>query len=281
MTVESISLSEVAHAENLGSNNDRERVDSEGITWAWTCRGREGALFVIGLLVLWEAVAVLVHQSHRYLFPSLTVTMRALWASLPELWKGTWLSFLILVPGYFIAVGAGIFWGILVGTTGWLRRAYMPFARVAAPVPPTVYIPYAIALLPTFRTSAIFVVFVGAFWPVFLNAAAGAAAVPGRFRDIARVLGLSRFEYLWKIVFPASLPHIFSGMEVGLGLSFILLTVAELFGANAGLGRFVQYYADFADYPRMVAGIIYVGLVTFLSMTLLGRVKKRALFWVQ
>jgi NitT/TauT family transport system permease protein len=70
-------------------------------------------------------------------------------------------------------------------------------------------------------------------------------------------------------------------MGVGLALSFILLTVAELFGANAGLGRFVQYYADFADYPKMVAGIVYTGLITFLSMELLERIKRRALFWVR
>jgi NitT/TauT family transport system permease protein len=80
-------------------------------------------------------------------------------------------------------------------------------------------------------------------------------------------------------VFPAALPHIFSGMAVGLAFSFILLTVAELFGANAGLGRFVQYYADFADYPKMVAGILYTGLVTFLAMTGLDAIKRRALFW--
>ena len=83
------------------------------------------------------------------------------------------------------------------------------------------------------------------------------------------------------MIFPASLPHIFSGMGVGLGFSFILLTVAELFGANAGLGRFVQYYADFADYPRMVAGILYTGLVTWLAMTALDKARHRALFWVR
>jgi NitT/TauT family transport system permease protein len=82
-------------------------------------------------------------------------------------------------------------------------------------------------------------------------------------------------------VFPAALPHIFSGMNVGLVFSFIMLTVAELFGASAGLGRFVQYYADYADYPRMVAGILYTGLVVLLAIELLERLKKRALFWVK
>jgi len=84
-----------------------------------------------------------------------------------------------------------------------------------------------------------------------------------------------------RVVFPAALPNIFSGMAVGLALAFILLTVAELFGANQGLGRFVQYYADYADYPRMVAGILYTGMVTFAAMALLDFVKRRVLFWVR
>ncbi|MBI5904022.1 MAG: ABC transporter permease subunit [Deltaproteobacteria bacterium] len=243
--------------------------------------GYEPYLLAAGLLALWHLAASFLPQGGNPLLPAPTVTGKALWTSMPELLKGTYYSFLILVPGYLAAVGAGIAIGLLVGTTGWLDRAFTPFARVASPIPPTVYIPYAIAVLPTFRLSAIFVVFIGAFWPVFLSAAAGAASLEGRYRDNARILGIGGIEYLRKIVFPGALPHIFSGMAVGLALSFILLTVAELFGANAGLGRFVQYYADFADYPRMVAGILYTGVVTFLAMGALDRVKRRALFWVR
>jgi NitT/TauT family transport system permease protein len=159
---------------------------------------------------------------------------------------------------------------------------FLPFAKVAGPVPPTVYIPYAIAILPTFKLSAIFVVFIGAFWPIFQNAVAGAHALEQRYRDNARILGLTGFRVPAARGFPGGLAaHIFTGMAVGLAFSFILLTVAELFGANAGLGRFVQYYADFADYPKMVAGILYTGLVTFLAMTLLDRVRRRSLFWLK
>jgi len=244
-------------------------------------KGKEGVFFAAGLILLWEAIARFSTGQYRFLFPSPATTAKALWISLPELLKGTWCSFLILVPGYLMAVFAGIFWGILVGATEWLQRAFNPFAKVAAPIPPTIYIPYAIALLSTFRTSAIFVVFVGAFWPIFINTASGAAAVPRRYRDDSLILGLSKVEYLWRVVLPSSLPYSFSGMGVGLALSFILLTVAELFGANAGLGRFVQYYADYADYHRMVAGIVYTGLITFVSMELLERIKRRTLFWVR
>ena len=241
----------------------------------------EGSLVWIVLLGAWFAAAEYFPLGDNPLIPSPQITVQALWASLPELWVGTISSFSILLPGFLIATVLGIVFGITVGSSAQLQRIFFPFARVAAPVPPTVYIPYAIAVLPTFQWSAIFVVFIGAFWPIFHNAAAGAHALEARYRDNARILGLRGLEYRWKVVFPAALPHIFSGMAVGLGFSFILLTVAELFGANAGLGRFVQYYADFADYPKMVAGILYTGLITFLAMTVLERIKHRTLFWMR
>ena len=241
--------------------------------------GREGWCLLVALVALWQLASWVVPSKDRFLFPSPFVTIQALSSSLPELGKGTVSSFIILIPGYTAAVLAGIVLGILAGTTRWLERLTVPFTRVVAPVPPTVYVPYAIALLPGFRSAAIAVVFIGAFWPVFVNAMAGAASVPQRLRDNARVLGLGKVEYLHRVVFPSSLTHIFSGMSVGLAMSFIMLTVAELFGANAGLGRFVQFYADFADYPRMVAGILFTGAVTFICMRALDRLKRRALFW--
>ena len=273
-----------ASLETLSTSANREIVKvakpTDSTAWKWW-RGKEGILFLLALVALWQIVSGSIHFSGKYLFPTPAVTARALWLSLPDLLKGTLSSFIILAPGYALAVLTGVIWGLLVGTHGGLNRMFSPFARFASPVPPTVYIPYAIALLPTFKLAAGFVVFIGAFWPIFLNSATGAASLPQRYRDNARILGFGKVEYLWKIVFPASLPHVFSGMSVGLVFSFIMLTVAELFGASAGLGRFVQLYADYADYPRMVAGILYTGVVVFLSMGLLERVKRRALFWVK
>ena len=263
---------------------------SRHLKWL-TLKGHEGALFLFALLIIWQVVSLL-KFSGSYLFPTPETTLVALWQSLPELFKGTVSSFLILLPGYGLAVVTGIAWGLWGGTTPAFERLFSPFSRLASPIPPTIYIPYAIALLPSFRSAAGFIVFAGAFWPVFLNTATGAASVPGHYRDNARILGLGKFEYLRRIVFPASLPHIFAGLTVGLVFSFIMLTVAELFGAQNGIGRFVQLYADYADsgyqdyadyadYPRMAAGILYIGAVVFISMELLERLRKRALYWVR
>jgi NitT/TauT family transport system permease protein len=250
-------------------------------------RSANAGRFILPLLpfvlifLAWLAASHWLPLGENPLLPTPARTVEALRDSLPELWKGTISSFLILIPGFFAAVVLGIVLGLWAGTSEVLGQTLFPVARVVAPVPPTVYVPYAIAILPTFQLSAIFVVFIGAFWPIFQNAVAGAHAIDARHRDNARILGLTGFEYRRRVVFPAALPHIFSGMAVGLAFSFVLLTVAELFGANAGLGRFVQYYADFADYPRMVAGILYTGAVTFLVMTLLEALRRRFVFWIR
>lgn len=257
------------------------RVPSLAASLARFLPAWESLLLWAVLIAAWQISSYFIDQTTNPLLPAPRIVLDALWDSLPELWKGTVSSFFILVPGYALAVALGVLLGLLAGLIPGLGRAAFPFAKVVAPVPPTVYIPYAIAVLPTFHLSATFVVFIGAFWPVFQNAAAGAHAVEKRYRDNARVLGFSRLETLVRVIFPASLPHIFSGMAVGLGFSFILLTVAELFGANAGLGRFVQYYADFADYPRMVAGILYTGFITWLAMSGLDKLRHRALFWLR
>jgi NitT/TauT family transport system permease protein len=247
----------------------------------WLVRALETASIWIVLFIAWALAAEYLPLGDNPLIPAPALTFAALRESLPELWKGTVSSFAILIPGFFLASALGVALGLAVGASARLQRIFFPFARVAAPVPPTVYIPYAIAILPTFRLSAIFVVFIGAFWPVFHNTAAGAASLEQRYRDNAAILGLKGFEYHWRVALPASLPQVFSGMGVGLAFSFVLLTVAELFGANAGLGRFVQFYADYADYPRMAAGILYTGLITWLSMTLLEKARRRALFWLR
>jgi NitT/TauT family transport system permease protein len=259
---------------------EKRPPESRRIKWLHL-HGKEGILFALGILLLWQLIASSLHFSGKYLFPAPALTLRVLVESLPELLKGTAYSFFILIPSVALAITVGIVWGLLVGTTPALSRMFSPFARFASPVPPTIYIPYAIALLPTFRTAAGFVIFIGVFWPVFLNAVTGAVSMPQRYRDNARILGLRKGEYLSRIVLPAALPHIFSGISVGLVFAFIMLTVAELFGASYGLGRFVQLYADYADYPRMVAGILYTGVVVFLSMELLERIKKRAIFWLK
>jgi NitT/TauT family transport system permease protein len=241
--------------------------------------GRESLIVWLTILLGWYLLTFQNDASRNPLLPSPWVVGSALLQSLPELLSSAFASSKILIPGYLLAVALAIPFGLLVGTRIPLQRAFIPFARVAAPVPPTVYIPYAIAVLPTFHLSAVFIVFIGAFWPIFHNTALGAASTPQRWKDSAKIMQLGRLEYLLRIVLPASLPQIFSGLGVGLVFAFILLTIAELFGAVEGLGRFVQIHADYANYPQMLAGILFTGAIAASCMSGLEALRRRVLFW--
>ena len=240
-----------------------------------------GFLFLLFLIGIWTFISSGPEWSSQYLFPSPKAVLTALFNSREELLRSAWSSLLKLVPAYFAAAVVGISLGIVSGSVPWVGTMLKPISRFAAPIPPNVYIPYAIAILPTFYLSSTFIIFIAAFWPIYLNTAAGAADIPEKYRRNAAIIGIGRFEYLWRIAFVASLPSIFSGLSVGMGLSFIMLTVAELFGENTGLGHFVQFYADYSDYPNMVAGILWTGFVVLAIMELFEFVKRKVLFWTK
>lgn len=239
---------------------------------------KEGYLFLLFLLLLWCFISSRKDWGSVYLFPSLRQIGNAFLKN-GRLFKDTLSSLALLTPTFLTAAFLGISLGILTGGIPLLHRLFKPFSRLASPIPPNIYIPYAIALLPTFRLAAGFVIFVAAFWPVFLNTATGAMVLPKQYKDNAATLGIKGVELLWRITLVAALPHIFAGLAVGLGLSFIMLTVAELVGTNEGLGYFIQYKADYSEYDGMVAGIIYTGLLVFVIMELLELLRRRLLFW--
>lgn len=108
-------------------------------------------------------------------------------------------------------------------------------------IPPIVYIPYGIALLPTFRSVSIFVIFLASFWPIFAGTMSGVLNVDKKIVDSAKVLNVKKSAMLTSVVLPASLPQIFLGCNQGLSVSFILLTSAEMIGARDGMGYYVKY----------------------------------------
>ncbi len=214
------------------------------------------------------------------LFPGLSRILPELKRSLPKLLQGFGNSLGLLVPSYLLALLLGIGGGLVVGSSALLRGALMPIFRGVSPIPPTMLIPYAIAVLPTFWLSSAFIIFAGAFWPILMGTIHGVVLLEERYLDNARTMGLSGYRLLRKVILPGALPMVFSGAGMALVFSFILLTVAEMFGAKSGMGHFIQYYADFSDYPKVLAGMLFMSLVIVLIMELFDLVQRRALHWV-
>jgi NitT/TauT family transport system permease protein len=102
-----------------------------------------------------------------------------------------------------------------------------------------------------------------------------------RWIDNARCLNMKGAKLVFKIILPGIMPQIFAGIESGLIMSFILLTVGEIFGARAGLGYFVQYYADFAEYDRVIAGMFVLSFVVVLITFGFNSLKARVLYWTK
>lgn len=230
-------------------------------------------------IIIYELLTDIYNILDTVLFPGLSRIIPAMIESLPELGEGLLSSTGLLIPSYFLALTLGIVIGLTVGLYEPLRKSLTPIFHGLKPIPPTLYIPYAIALFPTFWYSSSFIIFVGSFWPILTATIHGVVLIENRYLDNAKALGLKGWKLLIKIIFPASLPTIFNGAGTALVFSFILLTVAEMFGVKSGLGYFIQYYADFSAYDKVLAGLIFMSCYITMIMTCFDMIKNRVLHW--
>ena len=240
-----------------------------------------GDVTVIGYIVLlaWELATARYDLVDPMLYPTPAAVLQLFIKDRAELAKGLWNSLQLLTVGYAAALGSATPLALVIGWRKRLFRAVSPVTKVLGPIPPIVYIPYAIAILPTFKFSSVFIIFVGAFWPIFINTLNGVFTVDRKIIDSARVLNVPERTMLFRVILPATMPAIVSGAQVGLVLSFILLTAAEMIGATSGLGWYVKYFSDFADYSRVIVGIIFIGLVVTVITFGMDKLEKRLLRW--
>jgi NitT/TauT family transport system permease protein len=240
---------------------------------------RDRLILGLAALLVWQLSTAWLKLLDPQLFPQPLQVVKLLAEDRQVFFKSLLSSFSLLFWGYSLAVLLAIPLGLVIGWNRRLKLAIEPATNVLGPIPPIVYIPYAIAILPTFTLSSIFVIFIGAFWPLFINTIAGVEALEKGIVDSARTIGVSRKSMLLRILLPGAMPHIVSGGAISLVLAFILLTAAEMIGATSGLGWYVKYFSDFADYARVVAGIIVIGAVVLILMTLYQRFTGYLLRW--
>ena len=185
----------------------------------------------------------------------------------------------IIIQGFLLAAVTAIPVGLLIGLNARLGNAASYLTKFFSSIPPIVYIPYGIALLPTFRSVSVFVIFLASFWPIFAGTMSGVLNVDKRTVDSAKVLNVKKPAMLTSVILPASLPQIFLGCNQGLSVSFILLTSAEMIGARDGMGYYVKYYSDFGDYTRTITGLIVIGVVVIAVTFLFNRFQQYLLRW--
>ncbi len=235
--------------------------------------------FVYGLLILWTLATAKFNWLKESLFPPAGRIFYQFVDDGVKLLVHAGSSLAIVLEGYALGLGLAIPLGLFLGWSARLGSSATYISKFFGSIPPIVYIPYGIALLPTFRSVSVFVIFLAAFWPAFAGTMSGVLHVEKKIIDSAKVLNVKKFTMLFKIILPAALPEIFLGCNQGLGVSFILLTSAEMIGASRGIGFYVKQYSDFGDYTRTIVGLIVIGIVVVVITMLFNKLQGYLLRW--
>ncbi len=236
-------------------------------------------LIFIGIVVSYQLATDVFHILDSFLFPGLSKILPGFILHGGKLMKGLVSSLGLLIPAYFMALILGVSLGVLIGLKKLLRKNITPYINSFSAVPATLLTPFAIHIFPSFRSASIFIIFLGAFWPILGTTVNAAMTIDKRYLENAATLEITGAEWLFKVILPAASPTILSGCAIALKFSFVMLTVAEMFGATSGMGYFVQYYSDFARFDLVMVGFIFMGIVLVGIMYLFDIIKARILRW--
>jgi nitrate/nitrite transport system permease protein len=169
-----------------------------------------------------------------------------------------------VASGYALAAVAGIALGTLVGLSTWAMRGLDPIFQVLRTVPPLAWLPLSLAAFRDGQPSAIFVIFITAIWPIIINTAVGVRNIPQDYNNVARVIRLSHIEYFYKIMVPATVPYMFTGLRIGIGLSWLAIVAAEMLIGGVGIGFFIWDAWNSSLIADIIVSLVYVGVVGFL-----------------
>lgn len=165
--------------------------------------------------------------------------------------------------GYSLAVLVGVSLGVLVGQSTWALRGLDPLFQVLRTVPPLAWLPISLAGFRDGHPSAIFVIFITSIWPIIINTSIGIRNIPEDYRNVAKVIRLNGFEYFGKIMLPAAAPFIFSGLRIGVGLSWLAIIAAEMLIGGVGIGFFIWDAWNSSRISDIILALVYVGLVGY------------------
>jgi NitT/TauT family transport system permease protein len=237
--------------------------------------------FVYAFLITWTLLTSKFNVLKEVLFPAPGAVFEQMLRDAGRIRINIQSSLGIILHGYFLGLAAAIPLGLFLGWNVRPGNAATYISKFLGSIPPVVYIPYGIALLPTFRSVSVFVIFLATFWPVLAGTMSGVLNVERRIIDSAKVLNVSQVTMLFKIILPAALPQIFIGSNQGLGVSFILLTSAEMIGARSGMGYYIKNYSDLGDYTRTIVGVLVIGVVVSVIVFFFNRLQRHMLRWKQ
>jgi nitrate/nitrite transport system permease protein len=166
--------------------------------------------------------------------------------------------------GYGLAGVIGILLGTIIGQSIWAMRGLDPIFQILRTISPLAWLPISLAAFRDSQPSAIFVIFITAVWPIIINTAVGIRNIPQDYRNVAAVLRLNHLEFFWKIMIPSAAPYIFTGLRIGIGLSWLAIVAAEMLTGGVGIGFFIWDAWNSSRLSDIVVALVYIGLVGFV-----------------
>ncbi len=192
----------------------------------------------------------------------------------------TWYSLVLVAQGYALAIVIGTPIGFLLGLSKTFTKAFDPIIQILRPVSPLAWLPLGLVLFlnagkeaGTF--GALFTIAICSMWPTVLNTAVGVRAVPQDYLNVGRVLKLSRWKTLTKILIPATLPYMFTGFRLSLGIAWLVIVAAEMLTGRPGVGGFLWQEYNALIYEHIILSIITIGLVGFALDRLMSLLEAR------
>ena len=192
----------------------------------------------------------------------------------------TWYSLVLVAKGYAIAILIGTPIGFCLGLSKTFTKTFDPIIQILRPVSPLAWLPLGLVLFlgagkEAGTLGALFTIAICSMWPTVLNTAVGVGAVPQDYLNVGRVLKLSRWKTLTKILIPATLPYMFTGFRLSLGIAWLVIVAAEMLTGAPGVGGFLWQEYNSLIYEHIILCIITIGAVGFVLDRLMGLVERR------
>jgi len=192
----------------------------------------------------------------------------------------TWYSLVLVAKGYALALLLGTPIGFLLGVSKGFAKTFDPIIQVLRPVSPLAWLPLGLVLFLSFgkqasALGALFTIAICSMWPTVLNTAVGVRAVPQDYLNVARVLKLSRTRTLFKVLIPATLPYMFTGFRLSLGIAWLVIVAAEMLTGRPGVGGFLWQEYNALIYEHIILCIVTIGVVGFILDRLMSVAERR------
>lgn len=239
------------------------------------------ALGFLGIIALWWVVALANHE----LMPTPPEALAANWDYItnPFYVRGPgnlgigWLlleSIRRVLLGFLLGAVVAIPIGFLIGMSKQAMLALNPVIQIFKPVSPLAWLPIALAIFNLADPSAIFVIFITSLWPTIINTALGVSSVSKDYLDVAKVLEMPRWRQITKIIWPASLPYIFTGLRISLGIAWLVIVAVEMLTGGLGIGFFVWDEWSRLNLSSVFLAVLVIGLTGLLLDYAVGQVQE-------